>query len=274
MGHDGHRHHRDAGLQRLHGGGRPAGRLGLLRPGPRRADRQVEEHELVLRLVQLLRLVHRLQPAGHQPGRLPQGRRHAGQGDDRRRAPDQRRLVQRRPELRLDLRVQGGEQPPALLRHQQAHGRRRHAALHGRRPLARRLRPADARRVGRRGHKGTDEGYTTCTFPLKNTGVAAATNPALHPQDADAFLGSDVYRLSASASGTGWTAHLKNALATAKFGETVQVPVYIDKAAGAAATGSVTLNATSESDPSKSMSVNCAFGAGDASAARCRRRSR
>ena len=41
------------------------------------------------------------------------------------------------------------------------------------------------------------------------------------------------------------------------------MPVYIEKAAGAAATGSVTLNATSESDPSKSMSVNCAFGAGD-----------
>ena len=45
--------------------------------------------------------------------------------------------------------------------------------------------------------------------------------------------------------------------ATAKFGETVQVPVYIAKAAGAAASGSVTLNATSESDPSKSMSVTC-----------------
>jgi hypothetical protein len=41
------------------------------------------------------------------------------------------------------------------------------------------------------------------------------------------------------------------------------VPVYIDKAAGAAASGSVTLTATSESDPSKTMAVNCAFGAGD-----------
>jgi hypothetical protein len=112
------------------------------------------------------------------------------------------------------------------------------------------------------GTQGTAEGYTTCTFPLKNTG-AAATDPALHPQDANAFLGSDIYRLSASAGGTGWTAHLKNALAAVKFGETVQVPVYIEKAAGAAASGSVTLNATSESDRSKSMSVTCAFGAGD-----------
>ena len=86
----------------------------------------------------------------------------------------------------------------------------------------------------------------------------AAATPNVHPQDASAYLGSDVYRLSASASGTGWAAHLKNALTTAKFGETVQVPVYIFKTAGAAASGSVTLKATSESDPSKSMSVDCA----------------
>ena len=35
------------------------------------------------------------------------------------------------------------------------------------------------------------------------------------------------------------------------------MPVYIDKAAGAAASGSVTLTATSESDPSKTMSATC-----------------
>ena len=104
---------------------------------------------------------------------------------------------------------------------------------------------------------GTAEGFATCTFPLKNTGAAAADARDVHPQDASAYLDSDIYRLSASARGTGWTAHLKNALATAKFGETIQVPVYIDKAAGAAASGSVTLTATSESDPTKTMSVTC-----------------
>ena len=35
------------------------------------------------------------------------------------------------------------------------------------------------------------------------------------------------------------------------------MPVYIDKAAGAAASGSVTLTATSESDPTKTMSATC-----------------
>ena len=104
---------------------------------------------------------------------------------------------------------------------------------------------------------GAAEGYTTCTFPLKNTGAAAATPANAHPQDASAYLDSDIYRLSASTSAAGWEAHVKNVFAVAKFGETVQVPVYIAKAAGAAASGSVTLNATSESDPSKSMSVTC-----------------
>jgi M6 family metalloprotease-like protein len=104
---------------------------------------------------------------------------------------------------------------------------------------------------------GTDGGYTTCTFPLKNTGVGA-TVPNVHPTtDAQAFFDSDVYRLTASTSAPGWEAHLQNALATARFGETVPVTVHIWKNAGAAASGSVTLNATSESDPSKSMSVTC-----------------
>ena len=103
---------------------------------------------------------------------------------------------------------------------------------------------------------GTEDGFTTCTFPLKNTGAAAAT-PNAHPQDASAFLNSDIYRLSVSTTAPGWEAHLKNALATAKFGETVQVPVHIWKNAGAAASGSVTLTATSESDPTKTMSATC-----------------
>ena len=79
--------------------------------------------------------------------------------------------------------------------------------------------------------------WSTCTFGLKNTGVAAATDPALHPQDSNAFLGSDVYRLSAAATGTGWSAKLVNALTAVKFGETVKVPVYVTKAVGAAANG-------------------------------------
>ena len=51
-------------VQRLHDGGRAADRLGLLRPGPRRADHQGQERRVELRRRrQLLRLDHRLAPA-------------------------------------------------------------------------------------------------------------------------------------------------------------------------------------------------------------------
>jgi hypothetical protein len=106
---------------------------------------------------------------------------------------------------------------------------------------------------------GNAEGYTTCTFNLTNTGAAAAT-PNVHPQDASAFLSSDVYRLSATATGTGYAAHLKNALATAKFGESTSVPVYIEKGTGS---GTVTLNAVSESDPTKTASAVCTLADGN-----------
>ncbi len=98
---------------------------------------------------------------------------------------------------------------------------------------------------------------------LKNTGAAATTDPALHPQDSTSFLTSDVYRLSASATGTGWTAKLRNALTAVKFGESASIPVYVTKAANAASAGTVTLTATSESDPSATQTAVCALGNGD-----------
>ncbi len=101
---------------------------------------------------------------------------------------------------------------------------------------------------------GSDAGYTTCTFNLSNTGAAAAVPQGTHPQDASAYLNNDIYRLSASASGTGYSAYLKNAFATAKFGSSVSVPVYIEKGTGS---GTVTLDAVSESDPSKTASAVC-----------------
>ena len=243
-----------ARLQRLHDGGRPADRLGLLRAGPRRPDRQVEDRQLDLRLVQLLRLVHRLQPAGHQPGRLRQGRRHAGQGDDRRRAPDQRRLVQRRPELRL---ARTSTRPTATSLHFYIINKRTDAdgilrytvgvrSLDGSGPQTRGV---SARRARRRAPPRASR-------PARSRSRTRARRRrpirTLHPQDAvgvprQRHLPPVGRRPSAPAG----TAHLKNALATAKFGETVQVPVYIAKAAGAAASGSVTLTATSESDPTQ-----------------------
>ena len=84
-------------------------------------------------------------------------------------------------------------------------------------------------------------------FALKNTGKALAG-------DAGAGVGhanSDVYRLSVSIEGKGWTAQLLNGLAALEAGATRPVTVYVSREDGSAKSAKVTLRATSESDPSK-----------------------
>ncbi len=49
---------------------------------------------------------------------------------------------------------------------------------------------------------------------------------AQHPEDVAKYLNGDVYRLSAKVSGKGWAVALPNALATAKAGHQVNVPVH------------------------------------------------
>ncbi len=95
-----------------------------------------------------------------------------------------------------------------------------------------------------------------CTFPLTNTGEGAATT-AGHPTDVSDKLDNDVYRLSADSSAQGWTAELDNALTTARAGETVEVPVYVTREPSAARNTTVTLTATSESDPSATQQLSC-----------------
>ena len=99
-----------------------------------------------------------------------------------------------------------------------------------------------------------DEG---CVFLLKNTGTAAPTDPAAHPKDATRFLDYDIYRLSATVSGPGWSADLPNALAAVKFGETQPVAVHISHTGSGQTAGMVTLKAASESDPNRSSTASC-----------------
>ncbi|MGH3071401.1 MAG: M6 family metalloprotease domain-containing protein [Gaiellaceae bacterium] len=94
------------------------------------------------------------------------------------------------------------------------------------------------------------EGFlATCTFPLTNSGVAGAA-----PFD------SDVYRVAATSSSADWKVTVPNALAAAKAGQTVQVPVHVLRDPltdeGDART-IVTLTATSESDASKTATRTC-----------------
>ena len=89
----------------------------------------------------------------------------------------------------------------------------------------------------------------TCTFPLTNSGLAGT-----------GMFDSDVYRLAATSSSADWKVTLPNALAAAKAGQTVQVPVHVLRDPltddGDARTV-VTLTATSEVDASKTTTRTC-----------------
>ncbi len=105
-------------------------------------------------------------------------------------------------------------------------------------------------------------GLVTCRFPVTNTG-RAATGPITGGGAAGADMFEfDVFRVSATSSSAGWTVTLPNVLAAAKALETVQVPVHVVHEGGAGGT-TVTLTATSETDPTKTASRTCVVNAGD-----------
>jgi M6 family metalloprotease-like protein len=103
--------------------------------------------------------------------------------------------------------------------------------------------------LGRAATKGQRSGFlATCSFPLTNTGEAGA-----------GIFDSDIYRVSATSSSDRWEVTLPNALAAVDAGETGQVPVHVlrnNKAGGANKT-TVTLTATSETDPTQTATQTC-----------------
>ncbi|MEV4432161.1 M6 family metalloprotease domain-containing protein [Streptomyces sp. NPDC049585] len=86
-------------------------------------------------------------------------------------------------------------------------------------------------------------GRALCTFALANTGRPAS---------------DDIYRLSATTAGRGWSAWLPNRLATTRAGATVPVDVAVQARSDATRTGTITLTARSESDPSRTATATCA----------------
>jgi M6 family metalloprotease-like protein len=111
-------------------------------------------------------------------------------------------------------------------------------------PFARGLAVGNATKTPQR------EGFlATCTFPLTNTGQAGAA-PFDH----------DVYRVAATSSSQDWKVTVPNALAAAKAGQTVQVPVHVLRDPltdeGDART-TVTLTAKSEADATKTATRTC-----------------
>ncbi|MEX1184183.1 MAG: peptidase M6 [Gemmatimonadota bacterium] len=85
-------------------------------------------------------------------------------------------------------------------------------------------------------------------FTLTNTGTAAPVPSGSHPSEAGGHTAADVYRLSVSVEGEGWSAQLRNVLAAVPFGASQAVPVYVHHGEEAAASAAVTLRAASESD--------------------------
>ncbi|KAH8698210.1 hypothetical protein GQ44DRAFT_764805 [Phaeosphaeriaceae sp. PMI808] len=99
-----------------------------------------------------------------------------------------------------------------------------------------------------------------CTFKLKNTGTASKNDSNPHPQDLSKYLGSDIYRLSAKVDSDSWKVGVPNALAFAKFGESTVVNIAVGpKTNGTPGTSgaTVTLTATSESDPNIKGTATC-----------------
>jgi hypothetical protein len=89
--------------------------------------------------------------------------------------------------------------------------------------------------------------------PAGQAAVPAASQTAA---SAVSHLNYDVYRLSVSVEGKGWTARLLNALAAVKFGASQPVAVYVSHEDGSDRSATVTLRAASESDPSKTATAS------------------
>ena len=90
-------------------------------------------------------------------------------------------------------------------------------------------------------------------FAVINRGKAAPTPAGMHPRDESAFFRGDVYRLSARVDGSGWSVDLPTALAAVDFGDSQQIAAYVHRTRNAAAAAALYLTATSESDPTRTV---------------------
>jgi M6 family metalloprotease-like protein len=92
-------------------------------------------------------------------------------------------------------------------------------------------------------------------FELKNAGTAVKAGPNMPPDGAASPFNSDIYRLSATVEGKGWTVQLQNALAAVESGASRPVTVHVSAGEGSVPSATVTLRAVSESDPTKSATA-------------------
>ena len=93
------------------------------------------------------------------------------------------------------------------------------------------------------------------TVALRNDGRAAAVPAGTHPRPDRAAFGSDVYRLTATVDGRGWSVDLPNSLVAIENGSAREIRAYVRKTNAASPTATITVRAVSESDRSKTVSV-------------------
>jgi hypothetical protein len=91
---------------------------------------------------------------------------------------------------------------------------------------------------------GIDPFNSKYSVDLTNTGAAGA-----------GVFDSDIYRISSEIEGDGWTSWQPHDVVAAAAGETVPVDVYTTREAGADESATLTVTATSESDPTKSFTT-------------------
>jgi M6 family metalloprotease-like protein len=93
-------------------------------------------------------------------------------------------------------------------------------------------------------------------FSLANTGTQAPIPAGTHPRQRDDAFAADVYRLSATVDGAGWSVDLPNELSAVAFGATRDVSALARHTADASRTATVTLRAVSVSDSTKATSAS------------------
>ncbi len=99
-------------------------------------------------------------------------------------------------------------------------------------------------------------------FTLTNTGESAEIDPLLHKPDRTDWLNFDIYRLSVTIEGKGWSGQLLNGLVSLKPLTSETVSVYLSHEKECSRTAKVILTAQSESDQTKTASSSFVINAG------------
>jgi hypothetical protein len=93
------------------------------------------------------------------------------------------------------------------------------------------------------------------SFKIKNSGQPVEVNSSFHPSYVSRHLNYDLYRLEASIKGRGWKVFLPNALSAVEFGQEKEIIIYVLPSAGCSQKASLSLKASSESQPEKKAEV-------------------